>query len=350
MLTALTRIQELYGSAEKEKEREKEEKEGDQSSFDSDAKGTGTISAISTISNVMHETLEDLDPNYERAESVNNTAGITGITGVTGNGCISVSSCELSWSSQDTQVPSSSYDESNSAATTTSTSTSTSAATATVTAFLDGDVESASASSSTSTSTSASASDKREREKERGGFILTLPDFHIPKGSLFCIKGATGAGKSSFISALLGDMYVRVRSGSTNTSTNTRVSASLSNYGNSGVNSNGNGNGNINIGDKLNHIGVGGSVAYAGQQAWVQNETLQNNILMGRPYDEEKLHRVVDACGLTQDLEELPQGIHQKLGERGVGLSGGQKARVALARAIYSDADVMILDDVFAGK
>lgn len=88
-----------------------------------------------------------------------------------------------------------------------------------------------------------------------------------------------------------------------------------------------------------------GSVAYVSQQAWIQNVTLQDNILFGKPLDKQYYNEVIHACALLEDIKLLPSGDQTEIGERGINLSGGQKQRVALARAIYSRADIYLLDD-----
>ncbi|CAN9508890.1 unnamed protein product [Ophioblennius macclurei] len=126
----------------------------------------------------------------------------------------------------------------------------------------------------------------------------------VPQGSLLAVVGHVGCGKSSLISALLGEM------------------------------------------EKLEgDISIRGSVAYVPQQAWIQNATLRDNILFGNPYDEQKYCCVLEACALTPDLQVLPGGDMTEIGEKGINLSGGQRQRVSLARALYSDADVYLLDD-----
>ncbi|XP_029134337.1 ATP-binding cassette sub-family C member 3 isoform X2 [Labrus bergylta] len=125
-----------------------------------------------------------------------------------------------------------------------------------------------------------------------------------PQGSLLAVVGHVGCGKSSLISALLGEM------------------------------------------EKLEgEVSIRGSVAYVPQQAWIQNATLRDNILFGRPFDDQKYCCVMNACALTPDLEVLPGGDMTEIGEKGINLSGGQRQRVSLARALYSDADVYLLDD-----
>uniref|UniRef100_A0A8C7JQ85 Multidrug resistance-associated protein 1 n=1 Tax=Oncorhynchus kisutch TaxID=8019 RepID=A0A8C7JQ85_ONCKI len=126
----------------------------------------------------------------------------------------------------------------------------------------------------------------------------------IPDGSLVAVVGHVGSGKSSLLSALLGEM------------------------------------------EKLEgSVSVKGSVAYVPQQAWIQNATLKDNIVFGQERKESWYHRVVEACALLPDLEILPAGDGTEIGEKGVNLSGGQKQRVSLARAVYCDCAVYLLDD-----
>ncbi|XP_069836112.1 ATP-binding cassette sub-family C member 2-like [Dendropsophus ebraccatus] len=126
----------------------------------------------------------------------------------------------------------------------------------------------------------------------------------IKEGHLVAVVGAVGSGKSSMVSAMLGEMdHVK---------------------------------GQINI---------KGSLAYVPQQAWIQNATLRDNILFGAPLEEERYQRVLEACALLPDLQLLPGGDMSEIGEKGINLSGGQKQRVSLARAVYHDTDIYILDD-----
>ncbi|XP_041078301.1 ATP-binding cassette sub-family C member 3-like isoform X2 [Polyodon spathula] len=126
----------------------------------------------------------------------------------------------------------------------------------------------------------------------------------VPHGSLLAVVGNVGCGKSSLVSALLGEM------------------------------------------EKLEgEIAIRGSVAYVSQQAWIQNATLRDNILFGKPYNAEKYRGILEACALLTDLEMLPGGDQTEIGEKGINLSGGQKQRVSIARALYSEADVYLLDD-----
>ncbi|KAF9364357.1 Canalicular multispecific organic anion transporter 2 [Mortierella sp. NVP85] len=134
----------------------------------------------------------------------------------------------------------------------------------------------------------------------------TLIDISIlfARGSLTAIVGRVGQGKSSMLSAIIGDMYKRQGT-----------------------------------------VKVYGSVAYVPQQAWIINATVRDNIIFGKPFDQERYDRVLSASGLLPDLEILAAGDMTEIGERGINLSGGQKQRVSLARAAYQDADVYLMDD-----
>uniref|UniRef100_A0A8C3UXW1 Canalicular multispecific organic anion transporter 2 n=1 Tax=Catharus ustulatus TaxID=91951 RepID=A0A8C3UXW1_CATUS len=126
----------------------------------------------------------------------------------------------------------------------------------------------------------------------------------VPSGSLVAIVGHVGCGKSSLVSALLGEM------------------------------------------EKLEgEVAVKGSVAYVPQQAWIQNATLKDNILFGQALNEEKYQNALEVCALKTDLEVLPGGDQTEIGEKGINLSGGQRQRVSLARAVYSSAEIFLLDD-----
>ncbi|XP_065919562.1 ATP-binding cassette sub-family C member 4-like isoform X2 [Dysidea avara] len=92
-------------------------------------------------------------------------------------------------------------------------------------------------------------------------------------------------------------------------------------------------------------VDIEGSVSYASQDPWIFSGTIKENILFGQDYDKAWYDRVVECCSLTKDINEMPFGDETLIGERGVNLSGGQKARVNLARAVYRDSDIMLLDD-----
>ncbi|GFO05509.1 canalicular multispecific organic anion transporter 1, partial [Plakobranchus ocellatus] len=133
---------------------------------------------------------------------------------------------------------------------------------------------------------------------------LTNINLRVPEGKLYAVVGPVGSGKSSLMAALLGEMERLV-----------------------------------------GRAVIKSKVAYVPQQAWIQNATLRDNILFGKPYNKRKYKKVLSACALERDLEILSAGDMTEIGEKGINLSGGQKQRVSLARAVYSNADIFILDD-----
>lgn len=95
-------------------------------------------------------------------------------------------------------------------------------------------------------------------------------------------------------------------------------------------------------------IQVCGTIAYVSQTAWIQTGTIQENILFGCDMDQYKYKQVLEKCSLLKDLDVFPFGDLTQIGERGVNLSGGQKQRIQLARALYQDRDIYLLDDPFS--
>ncbi|RHY80157.1 hypothetical protein DYB26_003389, partial [Aphanomyces astaci] len=149
-------------------------------------------------------------------------------------------------------------------------------------------------------------SGRQEASENEGPMTLKDISLTIAPNTLTIVVGPVGSGKSSLISALLGEIH--------------QVS-----------------------GSRL----VNGRVAYVNQEAWIQHATLKDNILFTSAFDDVKYDRVVAACQLKADLAVLPDGDQTEIGERGINLSGGQKARVSLARAMYwsHNADLYLLDD-----
>ncbi|CAN0234369.1 unnamed protein product, partial [Hapterophycus canaliculatus] len=92
-------------------------------------------------------------------------------------------------------------------------------------------------------------------------------------------------------------------------------------------------------------VSVPGGLAYASQEPWIQSGTLRENILFGRRMDRKRYDAVIRDCALERDLSQLPSGDQTGIGDRGVNLSGGQKARVGLARMAYAHADIYLMDD-----
>ena len=88
-----------------------------------------------------------------------------------------------------------------------------------------------------------------------------------------------------------------------------------------------------------------GTIAYVSQQAWIQNLTFRDNILFGQDMNMNRYKKIIQSCALKSDLHTLIHGDATEIGENGINLSGGQKQRVNLARAVYQDADIYILDD-----
>lgn len=140
-------------------------------------------------------------------------------------------------------------------------------------------------------------------------------------GKLNVIIGPTGAGKTSLLMALLGEMELL--------------------------------NGKVFLPGIIPRdelvvdpaTGLTESVAYCSQSAWLLNDTIKNNIIFAQPFIPERYDRVVEACGLTRDLEILAAGDQTEIGEKGIALSGGQKQRISLARALYSNSKHVLLDD-----
>lgn len=93
---------------------------------------------------------------------------------------------------------------------------------------------------------------------------------------------------------------------------------------------------------------VNGIVSYAAQEAWIFGGSVKSNIIFTEDFDEKRYEKVVHACALEQDLKQLQHGDETIVGERGISLSGGQKARINLARAVYKKADIYLLDDILS--
>ena len=126
----------------------------------------------------------------------------------------------------------------------------------------------------------------------------------IPQGKIVAVIGKVGSGKSSLLSAIIGE--IKKLSGK---------------------------------------VEVSGRIGYVAQQSWIQNQSLRKNILFGLRYKHEKYKTILKACSLETDIALLPALDLTEIGEKGINLSGGQKQRVSLARAVYDNADVYLLDD-----
>ncbi|XP_061353257.1 ABC transporter C family member 8-like isoform X1 [Gastrolobium bilobum] len=95
-------------------------------------------------------------------------------------------------------------------------------------------------------------------------------------------------------------------------------------------------------------VNVGGTLAYVSQSSWIQSGTVQDNILFGKPMDKTRYENAIKVCALDKDIHDFSHGDLTEIGQRGINMSGGQKQRIQLARAVYNDADIYLLDDPFS--
>ncbi|XP_071460256.1 ATP-binding cassette sub-family C member 12 isoform X3 [Marmota flaviventris] len=153
-------------------------------------------------------------------------------------------------------------------------------------------------------SPSAQGAAGSEEQSDSPKSILHNISFVVRKGKVLGICGNVGSGKSSLIAALLGQMQLQ-----------------------KGI------------------VAVNGTLAYVSQQAWIFHGNVRENILFGEKYDHQRYQHTVRVCGLLKDLRSLPYGDLTEIGERGLNLSGGQRQRISLARAVYSDRQLYLLDD-----
>lgn len=149
------------------------------------------------------------------------------------------------------------------------------------------------------------------------GFHRALENVNISagKGDFICVVGKVGSGKSSLLSSINGQLSVL---------------DSKSPH------------------ERPSPIEIHGTVAYCSQNPWIMNASVRDNITFGFKFDQAFYDRTIAACQLLPDLKILPDGDATQVGEKGISLSGGQKARLSLARAVYSRADIYLLDDVLS--
>jgi ABC-type multidrug transport system fused ATPase/permease subunit len=95
-------------------------------------------------------------------------------------------------------------------------------------------------------------------------------------------------------------------------------------------------------------VEVFGSLAYVSQNSWIQSGTVRDNILFGKPFNKELYEKAIKSCALDKDIGNFNHGDLTEIGQRGLNMSGGQKQRIQLARAVYNDADIYLLDDPFS--
>ncbi|XP_069116797.1 ATP-binding cassette sub-family C member 10-like [Argopecten irradians] len=156
----------------------------------------------------------------------------------------------------------------------------------------------------------SSQSGSRPETCQSGTLKLRNINIEIEQGQFIGVIGKVGSGKSSLLHAVLAEMSCE--------------------------------EGHISLRD------IHSGFALVGQEAWIQHATIRDNILFGRPFNTKKYESVLEAAALNMDLRMLPAGDRTEVGENGVTLSGGQKARVSLARALYQDKEVYLLDDPLA--
>ncbi|KAJ6037891.1 2-alkenal reductase [Penicillium canescens] len=147
-------------------------------------------------------------------------------------------------------------------------------------------------------------SQARDEKGEPEPYKLANLNLSVKPNEIIAVIGSVGSGKSSLLSALAGEMRL--------TTGEARIRS---------------------------------STAFCPQQAWIQSTSIKNNILFGKAYNEKWYNDVVDACALKTDFEMLPAGDETEVGERGITLSGGQKQRLDIARAVYSNTDIILMDD-----
>lgn len=159
----------------------------------------------------------------------------------------------------------------------------------------------------------------------------------MKQGEFVCIIGETGSGKTSLLNAIIGEMaFVDnahiAQAGGMEAELTDKEFFELQ---------------NTVVRSKIDSPAVikRGSTSLVEQQPWIQNMTIRDNILFDHPMDEERYVRTIIACCLEKDFEILKCGDLSEIGEKGINLSGGQKARVSLARAVYANKDIILMDD-----
>ncbi|KAL8940293.1 MAG: hypothetical protein Q9216_002879 [Gyalolechia sp. 2 TL-2023] len=167
-------------------------------------------------------------------------------------------------------------------------------------------------------------SDSQEENADR--FLLRNMNLKFPARELSVIAGKTGSGKSLLLAAILGE--VDKFSGTIKI-----PQAPKQRYDHKA--------------NKSNWI-IESAVAFVAQIPWIENTTIKDNILFGLPFDHDRYTRVLSSCALIKDLEILPDGELTDIGADGINLSGGQRWRITLARALYSRAGILVLDDIFS--
>lgn len=159
-------------------------------------------------------------------------------------------------------------------------------------------------------------------------YVLRNVDVSFPEGELSVISGKTGTGKSLMLASILGE--VDILAGKVNVPRGPKAKDR-----------------HDHLANKDNWI-IPSSIAFVAQIPWIENASIKDNILFGLPLDEERYQKVVEYCALRKDLEMLGDGENTEIGANGINLSGGQRWRVTFARALYSRAGILVLDDIFS--
>ncbi|KAL2072642.1 hypothetical protein VTL71DRAFT_11985 [Oculimacula yallundae] len=170
--------------------------------------------------------------------------------------------------------------------------------------------------------------DTETQEARNNRFVLRDLTLKFPNNALSLILGPTGSGKSLLLAAILGE--VDVLEGN--------ITAPQPPPADQRFDS------KATAADWI----IPSAIAFVAQTPWIENASIKDNVLFGLPFDETRYNKVLKACALAQDLELFDDGDLTEVGAQGISLSGGQKWRLTLARALYSRAGVLILDDVFS--
>ena len=149
----------------------------------------------------------------------------------------------------------------------------------------------------------------KNKSEEKIITLLKGINFKIKKGEHIGIIGEVGSGKTCLLNSIINNLAV------------------------------------LNKREPEGNIKLAGKVSFVSQNSWILNDTIEQNILFFKPMDREKYNKIISICQLAPDLLIFPQGDQTEIGEKGVNLSGGQKARMAIARAVYNDSDIYVFDD-----
>ncbi|KAL8920824.1 MAG: hypothetical protein Q9208_005996 [Pyrenodesmia sp. 3 TL-2023] len=168
------------------------------------------------------------------------------------------------------------------------------------------------------------SSDSQEEDPDR--FVLRNVNLVFPAGKLSVISGKTGSGKSLLLAAILGEADKLAGVVKAPRAPGQRFDSKANNS---------------------NWI-IDSAIAFVAQIPWIENATIKDNILFGLPFEKKRYIKVLSSCALTKDLDMLPDGELTDIGANGINLSGGQRWRVTFARALYSRAGILVLDDIFS--